>query len=42
MDADIVCVGFGPAFGMRSQFATSKTQPSYYQGFAFSDPVTTT
>jgi hypothetical protein len=24
MDADIVCVGFGPAFGLMLQIATSK------------------
>jgi hypothetical protein len=41
MDVDIVCVGFGPAFGLRSQFATSKAQAFFRQGFAFSDPITT-
>ncbi len=41
MDVDIVCVGFGPAFGLRSQFVISKVQMSYQQGFMFSNPVTT-
>jgi hypothetical protein len=41
MDVDIVCVGFGPASGLRSQIVTSKTQTSYQQGFVFSNPVTT-
>jgi hypothetical protein len=40
MDVDIVCIGFGPAFGLRSQIVTSKTQTSYQQGFVFSNPVT--
>jgi hypothetical protein len=40
MDVDIVCVGFGPAFGLRSQIATLKAQAFFRQGFAFSDPVT--
>ena len=42
MDADIVCVGFGPAFYMRSQIATSNAQPPFQQRFAFPNPVTTT
>jgi hypothetical protein len=40
MDVDIVCVEFDPAFGLRSQIATSKAQAFLRQGFAFSDPVT--
>jgi hypothetical protein len=39
MDVDIVYVSFYPAFGLRSQFATSKAQAFFRQGFAFSDPV---
>ncbi len=34
--------GFGPAFGLRSQFVTSKAQPFRQQGLASSNPVTTT
>jgi hypothetical protein len=39
---EIVCVGIGLAFGLSSQIATSNAQPSYEQGFTFSNPVTTT
>jgi len=41
MDVDIVCIGFGPAFGLRSQFAISKPQIPYQEGFVFFNPVIT-
>jgi hypothetical protein len=41
MDVDIVCVGFGPLCGLRSQFVISKVQTSYQQGFVFSNQATT-
>jgi hypothetical protein len=42
MDADVVCVGFAPAFDLKLQFATSKNQPSHQPRFPLSIPVTNT
>jgi len=41
MDAVLVCVGFDLAFGLSSQIASSKSQPSFAQGFAFRNPAKT-
>ena len=41
-EADMVCVGFGPALDMRSQIATARNQLPHPQEFAFYNPVTTT
>jgi hypothetical protein len=42
MDADIVCVGLGPAFGLMLQIVTSNRQLPFHQSFVFPIPVATT